>query len=487
MSSSRLPSFSASPHRHEVDNVDDKDAARRAMQWWRQRYRSSAFARRATGFRLLLRSCWRNSCSLLQEGSIVAAVFQLASSAMGAGCLSLPYMVKTSGIAEGFFMLCFGAVLSQASLVALMLCARQTQSESMASLLALAGLGGRGGRICDAAVAAYGICAVVCCLIFIGDFFSGITASPFLGLDIRREVLIAVLAAGVVWPLSVPRHSAALRYAGALSVMAIALTAIAVVCKVPSYSAATVTAAALEHVQGSHAAPAVEPLRWWTGDVRVALRSFCISLFAFAAHTNAVPVVNALQGAGVSSIKRAIFFSACIELGIYILIGFGGYLSFRGATKQDFIVNYRNDDTVMFFIRCIFGAAVCLSAPINLRPAVASLLGLLASATAKQKSISVHGLRGESEHVVRFALVTGVIGACAVVAMYSEDVANVISLVGSSLCTLITLVWPAAVYCKVLAPSHPRILATGVLFALYAGSALGFAAFVLQLLDNVKA
>jgi len=165
--------------------------------------------------------------SLLGEGSLGAAVFTLVTSAMGAGCLSLPFMLKNSGIISGLLMLCVGAILAHLSLVVLMSCARYTESESMAQLVSVA-RGGGSGRIVDVVIAVYGIAAVLCYLMFIGDFFLGIARSPVLNLDVSRETLIVCIALVVVWPLSLPRRLSALRYVCVLSVMAIGLTAIVV-------------------------------------------------------------------------------------------------------------------------------------------------------------------------------------------------------------------------------------------------------------------
>merc|ERR1719436_2398800 len=109
-------------------------------------------------------------------------------------------MFKQSGIILGLLLLLIGAVLAHLSLVVLMSCARYTDSGSMSHLVSLAD-GGRGGRAVDIVIAIYGIAAVLCYMIFIGDFFCGIAHSPFLAWDVSRERLIVGIAAVVVWPL----------------------------------------------------------------------------------------------------------------------------------------------------------------------------------------------------------------------------------------------------------------------------------------------
>eukprot|EP00434_Breviolum_minutum_P025099 symbB.v1.2.022172.t1/scaffold1956.1/size94972/3 len=244
----------------------------------------------------------QSNSSLFKEGSTGAAVFTLVSSAMGAGCLSLPFMLKTAGIIPGLFMLALGAVLAHLSLVVLMSCARYTESDSFSQLVALtmdSKPSGRPSRIVDVVIAVYGIAAVLCYLMFIGDFFLGIAQSPVLQLNLSRETLIVVISLVVVWPLSLPRNLSALRHVCVLSVAAICLTAIAVALKTPGYAKL-----------GSVEADADEwRLVWWKSDPYAMLQSFSIALFSFAAHTNAVPVATSLKQADGASIWTVSLYS----------------------------------------------------------------------------------------------------------------------------------------------------------------------------------
>eukprot|EP00441_Pelagodinium_beii_P045516 CAMPEP_0197623926 /NCGR_PEP_ID=MMETSP1338-20131121/3795_1 /TAXON_ID=43686 ORGANISM="Pelagodinium beii, Strain RCC1491" /NCGR_SAMPLE_ID=MMETSP1338 /ASSEMBLY_ACC=CAM_ASM_000754 /LENGTH=364 /DNA_ID=CAMNT_0043194019 /DNA_START=79 /DNA_END=1170 /DNA_ORIENTATION=+ len=231
----------------------------------------------------------------LGEGSIGAAVFTLVSSAMGAGCLSLPFMLSEAGLIPGIIMLVVGALLAHLSLVVLMSCARYTDSDSMARLVSLTD--GGNGRIVDFAIAVYGIAAALCYLMFIGDFFVGIAHSPLLNLEVSRETVIIGISLVVVWPLSLPRNLSALRHVCVLSVLAICLTALAVAWKAPSYAALAAKAGS-----GAEENSELWAIKWWNSDPSTMLKSFSIALFAFAAHTNAVPVATSLKKADGGSI-----------------------------------------------------------------------------------------------------------------------------------------------------------------------------------------
>mmetsp|Transcript_52115 Transcript_52115/g.124131 ORF Transcript_52115/g.124131 Transcript_52115/m.124131 type:complete len:568 (-) Transcript_52115:260-1963(-) len=400
----------------------------------------------------------------LGEGSQLAAVFTLVSSAMGAGCLSLPYMLRSSGVILGLLLLLAGSMLAHLSLVVLMVCSRYTDSSTMAKLVGII-YGGGSSRLVDFVIAVYGIAAVLCYLIFIGDFFSGIVNSPLVNVDVSRGSLILGVAITVVWPLSLPRSLSALRHVCVLSVMAVCLTALAVACRAPAYIEQL-------HEQSDSIDEAADfgkmEIVWWNADALSTLQSFSIALFSFAAHTNAVPVAVALKKPDAASIWRVSLYSVLIELFFYILMGIGGYISFRGFTHQDFILNYRNDDFVMFIVRCIYGVVVCLGAPINLSPAASSILGLISTSHARH-SWSLHAV-----------VATIIVAGSTVVAIWSEHIADVIGLIGASFGSLIVLAWPAAVYRRCLADSHPPLIAQCVFYSLSSAAVLGFAAFSVQ-------
>eukprot|EP00927_Polykrikos_kofoidii_P044185 TRINITY_DN38221_c0_g1_i1.p1 TRINITY_DN38221_c0_g1~~TRINITY_DN38221_c0_g1_i1.p1 ORF type:complete len:602 (+),score=82.10 TRINITY_DN38221_c0_g1_i1:112-1806(+) len=434
----------------------------------------------------------------LGEGSVSSGVFTLVSSAMGAGCLSLPFMFKRIGVIPGILMLVVGAILAHLSLLVIMSCARYTESDTFAQLVALTRGGGR-GRIVDFVIAVYSIAAVICYLIFVGDFFSGIVRSPTIDLHLSRKTLIIVLSLLVVWPLSLPRSLTALRHICVLGVLAICVTAMAVVCKAPGYMRShggvpSGRTEAFDGVAGYDEVDSLWAINWWSSDPGAWLQSFSIALFAFAAHTNAVPVATSLRRADGSTIWRVSFYSVCIELLFYVLMGLGGYLSFRGHTKQDFVLNYRNDDTAMFVVRCIYGVVVCLGAPINLSPAASSILGLLSPVPLTlPKTIGDAASGAGSGRLLRrswaahCAVASVIVLFSVCVSLWSQQVADVIALIGSSFGSLIVLAWPAVIYRRVLFELHPPGLARVVLGALAAAAALGVTAFVFQLREAIFA
>jgi amino acid permease len=321
----------------------------------------------------------------------------------------------------------------------------------------------------------------------IGDFFEGIAHSSAVGLtDMSRQTLI-LGSLLVVFPMSVPKSVTALRYISILSTASIAFMMIVVMLKTPGFLQAP---EARGHVV------------WFRGDMRSTLQSFSIAIFAFSAHTNAVPVAIALDKPRPAVIWQVSLTSVVIELVIYSAIAACGYLSFLDDTKQDFIRNYSEDDRVMLVVRCVYAIPVVLGVPINLSPAVGSMKALAKgaldaatkSSAASRKSpaasrngskslvgkSSLESLVGKARHV---ALIAAVLGVCAVLAIWCEAIADVIGLFGSFFGTLICLVWPCRIYHSIMGRLHSRSIGVPVGYALLLATLVGVLSFVLQASD----
>jgi sodium-coupled neutral amino acid transporter 7/8 len=421
----------------------------------------------------------------IRKGSVASGVFTLVASAMGAGCLSLPHMFKESGIGLGLILLACGALLAHIGLVVLMSCARYTDCRSFAELvsLSLGGSDGRGpgrSRSVDMVIALYGLAAVLIYMMLIGDFFEGIAHSAVVGYSGMSRQTLILSSLLLVFPLSVPKSVTALRYISILSTASIAFMTVVVMLKTPGFL---------------RAPEASGYMRWFRGDTCSTLRSFSMALFAFSAHTNAVPVATALDHPRASVIWRVSLISVLIELAIYSLIAACGYLSFLDDTKQDFIRNYSDDDRVMFIVRCVYAVPVVLGVPINLSPAVGSMKALAQGAfgmaslpsttftSCTRGGILSSGLIGKIQHV---AIIIAVLGVCTTLAIWCEAIADVIALFGSCFGTLICLVWPCRIYHAVFGKLHPRRIGVLVGNALLFATLIGVLSFALQASDFTR-
>lgn len=419
--------------------------------------------------------------SLMRPGSAGSGVFTLVASAMGAGCLSLPHMVQQSGLVLGLALLVLGAALAHVSLVVLMSCARYTGCGSFAELVALAHTGqadarerGRAGSTSqmavDVVIAFYGLAAVLIYMMLVGDFVGGIVEAPCFPAQwanvSRAGLILGSLV--IILPLSLPRQVSALRHVCFLSTSAILFMAVAVTWRV-------------QHRESLRTEFAGE-LRLVAGDAVTTLKSFAIAIFAFAAHTNAVPSVTDLKDARSSHIWRVSLTSVLLELAVYAIIATSGYLTFLAATKQDFVRNYPANDSLIFFVRCVYSVPVLFGVPINLSPAVASLQSLVRRAVLTGGSMGTGSVPMwvRNADLLHGIMVSASLGLCAAMAIWSESVADVIGLLGSLFGTLICLWWPRQIYNRVLYEMHPPALAKTINGMLTLAVAFGCIAFLIQ-------
>ena len=61
---------------------------------------------------LMRRTFYDRTFSKMEAGSVRGSIFQLSASAIGAGVLSLPYVLALNGYALGIFFICLGAFAS---------------------------------------------------------------------------------------------------------------------------------------------------------------------------------------------------------------------------------------------------------------------------------------------------------------------------------------------------------------------------------------
>lgn len=81
------------------------------------------------------RSFLNRTFGSLEKGSLAGSTYQLSAAAIGAGVLSLPYVLKESGIILGLILILIGAFASILSLKLLMKCSDMISSTSYSDLV----------------------------------------------------------------------------------------------------------------------------------------------------------------------------------------------------------------------------------------------------------------------------------------------------------------------------------------------------------------
>ena len=341
----------------------------------------------------------------------------------------------------GVTMLSFATVLAYYSMKILFVCASKTGIYSYGALLSHATTP-LAGPILDVVIVMYGSGVVIAYYVFLGDFVPSLSEAIGLSwLEDRTTALVACCLLAV--PFAFPRKLSALQYISPVSTIALVLTAIVAVIRLPRMSEQLTP-------EEAHLDAVIVGLPL--------LKCFTISPFAFICHMNVVSVAGELLHPTTMRASKIAFRAAVTQLVFYILIGIGGYLSFGQTVNQNFITNYPANDHLIVVCRLLLTLTIFFALPINTNPTANAFVHLLLTTGLVQEPRTTDIERplvvpatsdDEPLRKTRIGMAVYVLVQGLVVAIYAPGVADVISILGGSFGTLIMLVCPAIIYCKV--------------------------------------
>ncbi|KAF4743792.1 hypothetical protein FOZ63_028157 [Perkinsus olseni] len=393
----------------------------------------------------------------LTPGGVTQSMFTLISTSMGGGVLCLPYVMKQAGIINGVLLLVISAAIAVLTMYLLMESAQRTGRGSYGSLLGSC-CGRWAAALMDVIMFFYGMGTMTAYLILEGDFLPALFA--WIGVSISRTFCI-ILVAVVAIPLVLPEKLSVLRHVTPISTAALIFTAICTLIEAPGRAE-------------------ILP-----EDLRISLASFgwpllkclTITLFAYICHTNVVPVANELVDPTPKRCFQVSFRVATLQLGFYVLIGVSGYLSFLGTTHQNYITNYSHDDVLINLCRLALALSLMCSIPINTNPTARAAVHFISS--MKEMTSRRHpllgrrdrlpsALRSESrgEKVLRISISLALLVVTLTIAILVPGIADVVSLLGGSLGTLLLVTCPCIIFAKVMKEEASRLSGKIVIWTL---------------------
>lgn len=385
----------------------------------------------------------------LTTGGVRQSTFTLISSALGGGIMCIPYVMLLGGWLIGVLMLTFAAVLAYCSMTILFMSSNKTGIYSYGALFSFS-TAPIAGPILDIVIVLYGSGVVIAYYVFLGDFLPSLAEGLGIAILTNRSLCLALCCLGSI-PFALPRKLSALQYISPVSTVALVLTAIVAVVRLPRMSA---------------------QLPFEKAELDIALiglpllKCFTISLFAFICHMNVVSVAGELHHPTESRARKIAFRSASTQLLFYIVIGLSGYISFGKSVNQNFITNYPSDDPLILVCRLLLTLTIFFALPINTNPIANAFVHLLLTSGLAPDhtgldietplvsgsnspsnvaiSVEIEPLKEMRVGMAVYVLIQGML-----VALYAPGVADVISILGGSFGTLIMLVCPAIIFCSV--------------------------------------
>ncbi|KAK9913815.1 hypothetical protein M0R45_037623 [Rubus argutus] len=278
------------------------------------------------------------SSSSIQGASFSGAVFNISTTMIGAGIMSIPATMKVLGIIPGFIAILFVAILTEVTVEFLLRYTNSGKSETYAGMVgeSFGPLGSIAVQIC---VIITNLGCLIIYLIIIGDVLCGSTQSGgTLHLGILQEwfgihwwnsrpFALLFVAIFVMLPLVLLRRVDSLRHTSAISIL-LAVVFVAISSAMAIYALCKGKAHKLRLFPDFGNQVSISDL----------FTSIPVIVTSFGFHVNVHPIRAELGEP--SDMRLASRISLLICVAIYFSIGFFGYLLFGDSIMSDMLVNF---------------------------------------------------------------------------------------------------------------------------------------------------
>ncbi|KAK7793382.1 hypothetical protein R5R35_009263 [Gryllus longicercus] len=379
-------------------------------------------------------------------GTNTGTIMTLANSIIGVSVLAMPFCFKQCGIALSILMLIASSLLSRLACHFLLKSAVMARRRTF-EFLAFHTFGPTGKLAVELFIIGFLMGTCIAFFVVMGDLGPAIMAK-ILGLSntvsLRPSVLIG-LALFVVLPLGM------LRNVDSLSSVSMATIGfyICLVLKVVGES--------LPHLL---AGDWYEHVNFW----RPAGILQCIPIFSMAlfCQTQLFEIYESMHNASLDRMNFVIRAACNICTGVYICVGFFGYIAFCTQPFTGNVLMSFTPSIVSEMIKLGFVLSVAVSFPLVIFPCRASLYSLLF------RRITMPHHEGVGSHIpeARFKCLTiFIISVTLVIGLLIPNIELVLGLVGSTIGVLICVMFPAAAFiCMSTKSSNDRLMAQVLLF-----------------------
>ncbi|KAK7295564.1 hypothetical protein RJT34_18474 [Clitoria ternatea] len=311
--------------------------------------------------------------------SFSGAVFNLSTTIIGAGIMSLPATLKQLGMVPGLLAIIFMALLTEKSIELLIRFTRAGKSVSYAGLMGDS-FGKCGKVMLQLCVIINNIGVLIVYMIIIGDVLSGTSSSGdhhfgilegWFGLHwwTGRTFVVLFTTLAIFAPLASFKRIDSLRFTSALSV------ALAVVFLVIAVGISIV-----KIISGGIGMPRLLPA---TTDFASLLNLFTVVpvfVTAYICHYNVHSIDNELEDS--SQMQGVVRTALLMCSSVYVMISFFGFLLFGEGTLDDVLANFDTDLGIPFgsvlndAVRISYAAHLMLVFPVVFYPLRLNIDGL---------------------------------------------------------------------------------------------------------------
>ncbi|KAJ0989670.1 hypothetical protein J5N97_008026 [Dioscorea zingiberensis] len=269
--------------------------------------------------------------------SFAGAVFNLSTTIVGAGIMSLPATMKLLGLVPGILMIIFVAFLTEASIEMLIRYSRAGKTNSYAAVMGDT-FGKIGRMLLQICVVVNNLGVMIVYMIIIGDVLSGTSASGVHHSGVLegwfgeqwwngRAVVLLVTTLCIFAPLTCFKRVDSLKYTSALSV------GLAVV-----FVVITAGIAIVKLLNGSIPMPKLFPSLTDLASISNIFTVVPVLVTSYICHYNVHTIENELEDA--SQIQPIVQTSLALCSTIYVTTSLFGFLLFGDSTLDDVLANF---------------------------------------------------------------------------------------------------------------------------------------------------
>ncbi|KAK4490763.1 hypothetical protein RD792_001471 [Penstemon davidsonii] len=370
--------------------------------------------------------------------SFSGAVFNLSTTIVGAGIMSLPATMKVLGLILGIAVIIFMAFLTEASIEFLLRFSRASKSVSYGGLMGDA-YGKYGRMLIQLCVLVNNIGVLIVYMIIIGDVLSGTTSDGIHHAGVleawfgvqwwnARFVVLLITTVAVFAPLASLKRIDSLKYTSALSV-ALAVVFLVILVGITLFKL----------INGTVIMPRLLPN---VTDLTSFFNLFTVVpvlVTAYICHYNVHSIENELEDS--TQIKSVVRTSLTLCSSVYVMTSLFGFLLFGDETLDDVLANFSTDLGIPFgsllndAVRVSYAAHLMLVFPIVFFPLRLNLDGLLFPSA-----------RPLSSDNLRFAsLSTGLIAVVFLGANFIPSIWDAFQFTGATAAVCIGFILPAAI------------------------------------------
>ncbi|KAF1328395.1 Sodium-coupled neutral amino acid transporter, partial [Globisporangium splendens] len=393
-----------------------------------------------------------------------SAIFNLVSTIIGGGILSLPYAFDKCGIVLAVVFMIISAAASNFSLYVIVSCSRRGGAMTYEEVVRKA-LGPKAGLVTVTLLVMLTFLTMVAYVILMKDLVGSLGGQFLFGRETTtmEKNILTVLCVSLVSPVLFARSMDALRFTSIFSLLSVLVLAIAI------------TFRALTQIQPpDDANPMLNPnpveVKWFPTNWADPVYAFPIISVSFLCHFNVLPVYRELHKPTRHRLKKIVSSTMFSTWVFYMIVGTMGYMfayRFPTGVQDDILNNFGSDDNLVNCGRLGLLVTIMLSMPLIMQPCRLNIIrlskyvsgfvkssrhdedvGLLTTPTALPQAVtpSVSFLAPNSVHaMLTIVIITGVMA----LAFVLPGVAVVWNMMGSTVGILISYVLPCISYAMI--------------------------------------